>query len=64
MIPMSPSYLFYYFPLLTAIALTYAATRHENPRQILRQAWQTAHWITTFLGVIFLIVWFLAYFWV
>ncbi len=61
MIHMTPSYLLYYFPLLIAISLVYGATRHEERPEILRQAWHTAYWITSFLGIIFLIVWFIGW---
>jgi hypothetical protein len=47
--------LWYYLPLLVAISLVYGATRHELPGPILRHAWHTAVWMTTFIGAIFLI---------
>jgi hypothetical protein len=56
MIHMSPSYLLYYFPLLVAISLVYGSTRHEDTKKILQAAWHTAYWITSFLGIIFLVV--------
>jgi len=48
--------LWYYLPLLVAISLVYGATRHELPGPIMRQAWNTAVWMTTFIGAIFLII--------
>lgn len=48
--------LWYYLPLLVAISLVYGATRHELPGAILRHAWQTAVWMTSFIGLIFLII--------
>ena len=48
--------LWYYLPLLVAISLVYGATRHELPGPILRHAWHTAVWMTTFIGAIFVIV--------
>ena len=48
--------LWYYLPLLVAVSLVYGATRHELPGPILRHAWHTAVWMTTFIGVIFLII--------
>ena len=47
--------LWYYLPLLVAISLVYGATRHELPGPILRHAWHTAVWMTTFIGAIFLV---------
>jgi hypothetical protein len=48
--------LWYYLPLLVAISLVYGATRHELPGPILKHAWHTAVWMTTFIGGIFLVV--------
>lgn len=48
--------LWYYLPLLVAISLVYGATRHELPGPILKHAWHTAVWMTTFIGAIFVIV--------
>jgi hypothetical protein len=53
--------LWYYLPLLVAISLVYGATRHELPGPILRHAWHTAVWMTSFIGVIFLIILALTY---
>lgn len=50
------SQLWFYLPLLVAISLVYGATRHELPGPILRHAWNTAVWMTMFIGTIFLIV--------
>jgi hypothetical protein len=54
MLSISPTYLFYYVPLVVAISLVYGGTRHENLRLILLHAAYTAYWITAFMGVIFL----------
>ncbi len=59
MIQMNPSYLLYFIPLLIAISLVYGATRHEDTQKVIAQAWHTAYWITTFLGLIFFMVWLL-----
>jgi hypothetical protein len=53
--------LWYYLPLLVAISLVYGATRHELPGAILRHAWHTAVWMTSFIGLIFLIILALTY---
>lgn len=57
MLAISPTYLLYYVPLLVAISLVYAATRHEDMRLILHHALYTAYWITAFMGIIFFILW-------
>lgn len=56
MLSVSPTYLLYYLPLIIAISLVYGATRHEDMSIILRHAWHTAYWITSFMAVIFLIL--------
>jgi hypothetical protein len=56
MLSISPTYLFYYVPLVVAISLVYGGTRHEDVRLILRHAAYTAYWITAFMGFIFLIL--------
>jgi hypothetical protein len=42
-------------PLIVAISLVYGATRHEEMRAILIQAYRTAAWLTGFLAAIFVI---------
>ncbi len=56
MLSISPTYLLYYVPLLVAISLVYGATRHEDMNLVLKHAGYTAYWITSFMGVIFLIL--------
>ena len=56
MLPISPSYLLYYVPLIIAIALVFGATRHEDTTLILRHSWHTARWITGFMAVIFVVL--------
>jgi hypothetical protein len=51
-IAISPQYLLFYIPLLAAISLVIAGTRHERTDLIVRQAWHTALWISGFLGII------------
>lgn len=55
-IPMDWTYLLYFIPLLIAVSLVYGGTRHERMSLILAQAWHTAYWITSFIGVIFLVL--------
>ena len=56
MLPIAPSYLLYYLPLIIAIALVFGGTRHENTKLILQHAWQTGRWITGFMAVIFIVI--------
>lgn len=44
----------YMLPLVAAISLVYAATRHEEMHNILRRATRVAAWITVFMVLIFL----------
>jgi hypothetical protein len=37
-------------PLIVAISLVYAGTRHELPQQILRHALRLGFWITAFMA--------------
>ena len=53
MLSISPTYLLYYLPLIIAVAFVFGATRHENTEMILKHAFETAQWITGFMGVIF-----------
>ena len=50
-------------PLIVAISLVYAGTRHELPAAILEHALRLGVWITGFMGVVaavlFLISWWL-----
>jgi len=50
-IPMSPEYLLYYLPLLAGVSLVLAATRHERPDLIIRQAISHGVWFTVFMLV-------------
>ena len=47
-------------PLIVAVSLVYAATRHEEPRPILRQALGSCIWMSGFLLVIFLLLFWLS----
>jgi hypothetical protein len=54
--------LWYSLPLIVAISLVYAATRHERMPAILLHAGHTALWILGFMAVVFallvLVSWF------
>jgi hypothetical protein len=45
--------LWHLIPLVVAISLVYGATRHEEMKPILVQAYRTAAWLVVFLGIIF-----------
>jgi len=62
MLSISPTYLLYYVPLIITVALVFGATRHENTQLILSHAWQTARWITGFMGIIFAVLYVLSLF--
>ena len=49
--------IWYAVPLIVAISLVYAATRHELMAPILLHAWRIAVWIVGFMAVVFLILW-------
>lgn len=56
MLSISPTYLLYYVPLIISISLVFSATRHEDTSLIIQHCWQTARWITVFMGVIFVVL--------
>lgn len=56
MLPISPTYLLYYLPLIVSISFVFGATRHEDTALILQHAWGTARWITGFMAIIFVIL--------
>jgi hypothetical protein len=45
--------LWYALPLIIAVSLVYAATRHERMRPILLHAGRVALWIAGFMAVVF-----------
>ena len=55
-LPISPTYLLYYLPLIVSISLVFGATRHEALPLIWRHALHTARWITSFMAIIFLVL--------
>lgn len=48
--------LWYVLPLIVAISLVYAATRHEIMKPILRHAVHTAVWIAGFILIVFVVL--------
>ncbi|MBN1588628.1 MAG: hypothetical protein JW888_03855 [Pirellulales bacterium] len=52
-----PNDLWYTLPLVIAVSLVYAATRHEQTGLILRHAVETAARIAGFMLIVFVILW-------
>ena len=52
-----PDDLWYALPLVIAVSLVYAATRHEQTNLILRHAVRTAAWIVGFMAGVFAVLW-------
>ena len=48
--------MWYALPLVVAVSLVYAATRHEQMEPILGHAVRVAAWIAGFMGIVFLVV--------
>ena len=51
-----PNYMWYALPLVIAVSLVYAATRHEQPAPILVHAVRIGIWIVGFMAVIFAVL--------
>ena len=51
--------MWYAVPLIVSISLVYGATRHELMRPILEHAVRFAGWIIGFMGVLFVLIWFI-----
>lgn len=51
----------YAVPLVIAVSLVYAATRHEQIAPILRHALRVAMWIVGFMAVVLLVLMLLAW---
>jgi len=49
--------IWYAVPLVVAISLVYAATRHELLLPILQHAWRIAFWIVCFMSIVFCVLW-------
>ena len=52
--------LWYALPLVVAVSLVYAATRHETMAPILHHAVRAGTYIVGFMLVIFAVLWFLS----
>ena len=52
------TYLLYYVPLIVAVSLVFGATRHENPEMIVKHSLGTARWITGFMLILILVLFF------
>ena len=48
--------MWYALPLIVAVSLVYAATRHELMEPIVRHATHTAVWIVGFMAVVFVVL--------
>jgi len=55
------NFLWYTLPLIVAISLVYAATKHEAMGPILHHAWRIGLWIVGFMLVIFVVLEFLSW---
>lgn len=52
--------LWYAVPLIVAVSLVYAATRHEDMGEILPHALRIGVWIVAVMAIIFVFLWFLS----
>ena len=52
--------LWYLMPLIVSVSLVYAATRHELADEIIKHAIRFSLWIVAFMGVVFVIIYFLS----
>ncbi len=48
--------LWFSLPLIVAVSLVYAATRHELMQPILQHASRTALWIAGFMTIVFVVI--------
>ena len=49
--------IWYLIPLVFSVSMVYGATRHEHLKEIFTHVFRAGVWLTGFLGVIFLVVW-------
>ncbi|MFN7733193.1 MAG: hypothetical protein ACK5OB_14950 [Pirellula sp.] len=54
--PISVVYLLWFIPVLIAVSLIMAGTRHEKMELIFESAWRNAVWVLTFLGTVALVI--------
>ncbi len=48
--------MWYALPLIVAISVVYAATRHERPWPIIEHAFRFGTWVVGFMVVVFLVL--------
>jgi hypothetical protein len=53
--------LWYAVPLIVAVSLVYAATRHEDMNEILSHALRFGLWVVAGMALLFAILWFLSW---
>lgn len=56
-----PGDLFYAVPLIIAVSMVYAGTRHEQISEILSHAARVGAWITGFMAVLFVLLWLISW---
>lgn len=56
MMSISFEYLLWVLPVLVAVSLVMAATRHERTDLIFPQAWRTGLWTVCFLGIVAVVI--------
>lgn len=55
-VTIAQSYIWYALPLIVAVSLAYAATRHERMRPIFGHALRAGLWIVSFMAIIFAVL--------
>jgi hypothetical protein len=53
--------LWYALPLIVAVSLVYAATRHEDMREIFAHALRIGLWIIGVMAILFVVLWYLSW---
>ena len=56
MLSIDLTYLLYYVPLIIAVSLVFGGTRHEDMNLVVRHGLHTARWISSFMGIIFVVL--------
>lgn len=49
--------IWYALPLVAAISLVYAASKHELTEPLLKTAWHTAVWMLGFMAFVIVVMW-------
>jgi cytochrome bd-type quinol oxidase subunit 2 len=64
LIPLFAASIYWHFPiLLILVSLIYSATRHDDWRAILTQAWRNCVYIIFFMGSVFVVLLFFSTVW-